>query len=116
MSQLFHKSTHNWGIKKELFDAPIVGTFMKKLGHLFVDRSNFSKSEEDTKQIEKVLQEGDSVIIFPEGTFTYAEGLRPFKPGAFKTAAHAKVGVCPIAIQGTRKVFRDGEYLIKPGK
>ena len=102
--------------KKELFNAPIVGAFMKKLGHLFVDRSDFSKSMEDTKQIENALRQGHSVIIFPEGTFTYAEGLRPFKPGAFMAAANANSGVCPIAIKGTRKILRDEEYLFKPGK
>ena len=102
--------------KKELFNVPIVGTFMKRLGHVFVDRSDFSKSIENTRQIEKVLQEGASVIIFPEGTFTYAEGLRPFKPGAFKVAADTGIGICPIAIQGTRKILRDEEYLFNPGR
>ncbi len=37
-------------------------------------------------EIESALVKGDSILIFPEGTFGYAAGLRPFRMGAFKIA------------------------------
>jgi 1-acyl-sn-glycerol-3-phosphate acyltransferase len=46
-------------------------------------------------------------VVFPEGTFTRADGIRPFKLGAFKLAADAGVPVVPLAIRGTRRVLRD---------
>jgi fatty-acyl-CoA synthase len=100
--------------KKELLHAPIIRTFMKKLGYLYVDRLDLSKGIENTQTIETALEQGYSIVIFPEGTFTYAAGLRPFKLGAFKVAVDAQKPVCPIAIHGTRQILRDREYLAKP--
>jgi fatty-acyl-CoA synthase len=100
--------------KKELLKAPVIGTFIKKLGHLTVDRVDFSKSHEDVKKFSEALNSGKSVIIFPEGTFTYATGLRPFKLGAFVIAAETGKPVLPIAIQGTRKLLRSGSKLLRP--
>lgn len=101
--------------KKELLTTPILGTFMRKLNYLSVDRLDFSKGLEDTKRIERVLQENYPVLIFPEGTFGYASGLRPFRLGAFKVAAECNVPVCPVALAGTRSILRADEKLLWPG-
>ncbi len=100
--------------KKELFDAPIIGTFMKKMGYLSVDRTSLPRGLEDTVEIESALKNGHSVLIFPEGTFGYAAGLRPFRLGAFKIASEAAVPVIPVAIRGARKMLRDGSWLMRP--
>jgi 1-acyl-sn-glycerol-3-phosphate acyltransferase len=100
--------------KKELFKTPIIRTFMEKLDFLGVDRMDLSKGIEDTKYIQDVLEAGHSILIFPEGTFGYASGLRPFRLGAFKIASVAEIPVYPIALQGTRKVLRDDEKLAYP--
>lgn len=101
--------------KKELFSIPIIRTFMKKLNYLGVDRMDLSKGIEDTKHIEDVLKGKHSILIFPEGTFGYSSGLRPFRLGAFKIASEAKVPIYPIALQGTRTILRDDEKLAWPG-
>lgn len=102
--------------KKELLTTPIMRSFVKKLGFLTVDRMDFIKSLENKKQIEASLTKGNSIVIFPEGTFTYATGLRPFKLGAFTLAAETQTPICPIAIQGTRTILRGDTLLPKPGK
>lgn len=68
------------------------------------------------KETCEVLKNGKSIIIFPEGTFTYATGLQPFKMGAFKLATEQNVAVCPIALKGTRSVLRSRQWLPKIGK
>lgn len=100
--------------KKELMATPVLRTFMRKLGYLSVDRIDLSKGLEDTKHIEKALNQGNSVLIFPEGTFGYASGLRPFRLGAFKVATDTKTPICPIALKGTRGILRAGERLLRP--
>jgi 1-acyl-sn-glycerol-3-phosphate acyltransferase len=55
------------------------------------------------------------VLIFPEGTFGPAEGVRPFRLGAFQLAAEEGVPVQPIGIRGTRQVYRDGARLLRRG-
>lgn len=102
--------------KKELFSTPIIRTFVRKLDYLLVDRLDLPKGLEDTKQIENTLRAGYPVLIFPEGTFSYSSGLRPFRLGAFKIATETAVAICPIALQGTRMVLRDDEKLMKPNR
>lgn len=102
--------------KKELFTMPIIRTIMKKLKFLPVDRQDLPKGIEDTHQIETALKMGSDIFMFPEGTFGYASGLRPFRLGAFKIAAEAKMPVCPVALRGTRTILRGDEKMMRPGK
>lgn len=101
--------------KQELAKTPIVRTFMRKLQFITVDRNDLPKGLEDTKLMEETLRMGHSIAIFPEGTFSYAIGLRPFKLGAFKIAAETETPICPIAIKGSRQILRGEERLLKPG-
>lgn len=102
--------------KKELESVPIIKTFIRKFGFLSVDRIDFTKSISDSKTIEDSIHQGKSVLIFPEGTFAYTMGLRPFKMGAFKLAVDTGRPLCPIAIQGTRFLMTGNSWLLNPGK
>jgi 1-acyl-sn-glycerol-3-phosphate acyltransferase len=66
--------------------------------------------------METVLKNGESILIFPEGTFGYALGLRPFRMGAFKVSAETNVPICPIALNGTRFILRSEAYTLRPGR
>ncbi|MFZ2314186.1 MAG: AMP-binding protein [Gammaproteobacteria bacterium] len=102
--------------KKEIFAVPIIGSISSKLKYISVDRLDLTKGIEDTKQIAEAIKAGDSVMIFPEGTFGYASGLRPFRLGTFKAAAETNTAICPIALSGNRFILRSGEGLMKPGR
>jgi 1-acyl-sn-glycerol-3-phosphate acyltransferase len=54
---------------------------------------------------------GESLVVYPEGTFTRAPGLREFHLGAFAAAAQSGRPVVPVALRGTRSVLRDGSWL-----
>lgn len=101
--------------KKEFLKIPIFKTYYNKLGHITVDRLDFMQSLADTQKITNSLEQGLAIVIFPEGTFTYATGLRPFKYGAFKVAVDTKTPICPIALRGTRNILRDGSVIPKRG-
>ena len=49
-------------------------------------------------------------MFFAEGTFTRVPGLRPFLMGAFVVATEAGAPVVPVAIRGTRSIFRSGSW------
>lgn len=100
--------------KSELLNTPIIRTFMKKLGYIALDRIDQAKGIENAEEMKEVLKNGNSIMIFPEGTFSYAAGLRPFKLGAFKIAAETNTPICPIAFQGTRFILRGEERLLSP--
>jgi 1-acyl-sn-glycerol-3-phosphate acyltransferase len=93
---------------------PFIRTFLRKMGHYAFDRSDPKARVRQAEQIEETLKRGESVLVFPEGTFTAYEGLRPFQLGAFKAALEAGCPVCPVALRGTREFLRDGTYLPRP--
>lgn len=100
--------------KSELMQMPILRTFMKKLGYIALDRIDSTKGIENVAEMKALLQTGHSIMIFPEGTFSYAIGLRPFKLGAFKMATETHTPICPIGMQGSRAILRGEERLMKP--
>jgi 1-acyl-sn-glycerol-3-phosphate acyltransferase len=101
--------------KKEITGWPIISSFIAAGRHLTVDREDVGKSVADAARITRTLDEGTSVLIFPEGTFSASPGLRPFRLGAFRTAADAGRPVVPMAIRGARRVLRDKTFLPRPG-
>lgn len=97
--------------KIEARKIPFIGTFLRRLGHFAIDRRNPRARVRQFAQIENALRLGQSVLLFPEGTFTQQEGVRPFHIGAFKAAVHTRCPIVPIALQGTRRLLPDGSYL-----
>lgn len=95
-----------WVAKKELLKVPILRTFLKKLGCLFAG--------EDTRDIQCALEQKHSIMIFPEGTFTETPGLKDFKLGAFKLAVDTQTPLCPLSLQGTRRLLPDNHLLLTP--
>jgi fatty-acyl-CoA synthase len=101
--------------KKELLDWPIVGTFVRRAQHPTVDRWDFRKSVADSRAIAARLGAGETILFFPEGTYTPAAGLRPFRLGAFEAAVETGTPVIPIALRGTRQILPPGTLLPRPG-
>jgi 1-acyl-sn-glycerol-3-phosphate acyltransferase len=100
--------------KSEVRKMPIIGTFLHKLGHFWFVRGDPQERLRQAEQIEQALRSGESVYVFPEGTFTPQVGVRPFQLGAFQAAARAGRPVVPVALCGTRHFLRDDTYLPRP--
>ena len=101
--------------KRELADQWIAGLFLRKLGARFVERFDLQRSAADTEPLAEALQTGQPLVFFPEGTFTREPGLRTFHMGAFVLAARVGVPLLPVAIRGTRRVLRDGQWFPRHG-
>lgn len=97
--------------KGEVRTMPLIGTFLRRLGHFAFDRSDPHDRLRQSDQMEDALRHGESVLVFPEGTFTPQEGVRPFHLGAFKAAVHTGCPIVPMALRGTRQLLRDGTWL-----
>jgi 1-acyl-sn-glycerol-3-phosphate acyltransferase len=100
-----------FAIKREAFSWPLLGRIFRRLEHVPVDREDVEESAQSAEALRAVLATGRSLVLFPEGTFTRATGLRSFKLGAFQLAAETGVALVPIALVGTRRLLRDGTWI-----
>ena len=100
--------------KMEVTRMPFIGTFLKQMGHLKFDRTDAESRLRQAQEMEEVLRHGESVFVFPEGTFTAEEGVRPFQLGAFKAAVATGSPILPVSLAGTRTFLREGTYLPRP--
>jgi 1-acyl-sn-glycerol-3-phosphate acyltransferase len=101
--------------KSEVRSIPFFRTFLRKLGHFAFNREDPQERLHQAEEIEQTLRRGESVFIFPEGTFTAQSGVRPFHLGAFKAAIAAQCPIVPVALNGTRRALRDGTWLPRRG-
>jgi 1-acyl-sn-glycerol-3-phosphate acyltransferase len=101
--------------KSELRRQVVASAFLRRLGTIFVRRSETQGSIEDTQTALARARAGDRLAWFPEGTFRRMPGLLPFHLGAFQTACQAGVAVVPVAIRGTRSIFRAGQWFPRRG-
>ena len=100
--------------KMEVGRMPFIGTFLAKMKHTKFDRSDPQSRLRQLREMAGLLEAGESIFVFPEGTFTREDGVRPFQLGAFKAAAAAGVPIIPVSLAGTRQFLRDGTYLPRP--
>jgi 1-acyl-sn-glycerol-3-phosphate acyltransferase len=100
--------------KMEVGRMPFIGTFLTKMKHTKFNRSDPGSRLRQMREMETLLSEGESIFVFPEGTFTSEDGVRPFQLGAFKAAVDAGVPIVPVSLAGTRRFLRDGTYLPRP--
>ena len=94
---------------------PFVGTFLKQMGHLTFDRADRDARLNQSKEIEDLLHLGESVFVFPEGTFLPEDGVRPFQLGAFKASVATGAPIIPVSVAGARQILRQGTWLPRPG-
>ena len=93
--------------KKEVFDAPILGTIARAFGGIRVERG--TGSDEPLDAAAAALQRGEMVAIMPQGTIP--RGPAFFDPtlkgrwGAARLAQMTKAPVIPIGLWGTEKVW-----------
>lgn len=103
-----------WMAKQELFNIPLFGFAMKRGGYIPIDRSNRKQAMHSLTAAARRIQDGVSVIIFPEGTRSTDGKLQPFKKGALLLAVKAGVPIIPMAIQGSSQAQPKGSLRINP--
>jgi len=102
-----------WVSKKELFKVPMSGWNMTLNRYIAVDRGNKASHLKMMKECEKNLNEGNSIMIFPEGTRSEDGKIHNFKEGAFKIALRSKVSILPIVLDGTSDLLPKNGFVFK---
>ncbi len=104
-----------WVAKAELFKIPIFGRAMKQCGYISIDRTNRKAAFASLKEAIRKIQQGASVLIFPEGTRSDDGTILSFKKGGFVMAVEAKAKIVPVIITGTRSIMSKGRLRVTPG-
>ena len=92
--------------KGSLFKVPVVGWFLRRSGQIPVERSN-SRGNASLQAAERLVDAGQIVIIYPEGSLTRDPDLWPMrgKTGAARMAIEHGIPVIPVAHWGTQQVM-----------
>jgi len=102
--------TVRFAAKAKLVEYPVLGEIIAKSRYVQVQRGTTSAAAALTAS----LDEGDSLFIFPEGTFVRTPGTMPFRLGAFQAAVDRQRPIVPIALCGTRTAWPDETWLLRP--
>lgn len=97
-----------WVQKQELRKIPFVGKASEIAGHVFVDNSSMKKMLATINKAEQELEDGTSMVIFPEGARSETGQMGRFKKGAYIIAKEMKLPIVPLTINGAYDVLKIG--------
>lgn len=82
---------------------------------VLIDRERTNPADNPLQPMLDALENGDSLIIFPEGTRNLEDGLLPFKSGLYHLAkSYPQVQVIPVWIANLNRVMPKGRVLPLP--
>ena len=100
--------------KDSLWKVGLFGKFISALGAYPVHRGGADR--EALKRTVEVLQGGEPVVIFPEGTRQSGPKVEHLFEGAAYVASKVGVPVVPVGIGGSEQALRKGKKLPRPVK
>jgi 1-acyl-sn-glycerol-3-phosphate acyltransferase len=102
-------------LKKSLFSWPIAGQAFRLAHFIPVERGNRESAIASLEKATEAMQEGQSFLIYPEGTRSPDGRLQEFKRGAVVMAIKAGVSIVPMVCAGAHKVMEKRSFVIRPG-
>ncbi len=95
--------------KEELFRWPLFGAFIRGLHAFPVRRGRVDYA--GIRQCLRLLDQGEVLLVFPEGTRGDGVALQKAEEGIGLLAARAGCPVIPVYVQGTDKVLPRGKRI-----
>lgn len=115
ISVFYMKHTALYMGKVELLKAPLFGKFFKYMDIPVNRRSNTGSHKALVKAGERI-DEGYSMVIYPEGTISNEGVLKNFKNGAFKLAIEKQVPIIPVVNLNNWQLLQNGGFFKSYGR
>ena len=100
--------------KDSLWKSKQIGWVLSALGGFPVSRGTADR--EALKRCIEVLEKGEPLVLFPEGTRQSGPVVQPLFDGAAYVAVKARVPIIPVGIGGSERVMPKGSKMIHPRK
>jgi 1-acyl-sn-glycerol-3-phosphate acyltransferase len=100
--------------KESLGRFPFLGWHLRRTGHMLVDRRRPDRAIFGWAS--RLMANGLSLIVFPEGTRSPDGRVARFKGGSFFLALDAGLPVVPLSVVGSRHVMLKGRLATYPGR
>jgi lyso-ornithine lipid O-acyltransferase len=84
--------------KKEVSGWPLFGFLAKLQRTVFVDREKKQSTAKSRDELQARLRQGNTLVLFPEGTSHNGHGMLPFKSSFFAAAASPDVAIVPVTL------------------
>ena len=91
--------------KEELGKIPFFAQWIVYMKCVLITRGDTRKALAAILQAAKLLQQGHSLVLYPEGTRSIDGNLGEFKAGSLKAAQKGKAMVVPVAIDGAGNIM-----------
>ncbi len=99
------------------FKIPVYGWMMKRFGNVPVpDETRPSDLKRMWKLTRAALDDGISLVVFPEGGRTRDGHVGPFKDGVFRMAQQFGYPIVPVSIVASFEFNRKGNWMLRPSK
>ena len=95
-------------VKQELAKVPFLGSYIRSMGMIFVDRSHPDAARRSIADAADAAAGGKTILVFPEGTRGRGGELGPLKTGILASAIESGVPVLPVFIEGTGEGMAPG--------
>lgn len=111
----FVPAQFKWMADVDLFRIPVFGWAMAMAGYIPVRRGDGREAVRSLHKAERLLKQGISVFIFPEGTRSHTGVLGRFQTGGFRLAAESGARIIPVVVSGTRQLLPRGDWVFRWG-
>jgi 1-acyl-sn-glycerol-3-phosphate acyltransferase len=99
------------------FKIPAYGWLMKRFGNIPVpDLRRPSDLKRMWRRTQEAINDGTSLVIFPEAKRTRDGHVLEFQDGGFRVAQQLGVPIVPVSLVGSFRHFRTGHWMLWPGK
>jgi 1-acyl-sn-glycerol-3-phosphate acyltransferase len=101
--------------KTELFKIPLWGRGLRAAEFVEVDRSNHASAMKSIEFAARLVRDGVSIYLAPEGTRSRDGKIGKLKKGGFHLALDTKTPIVPVAIRGTIDILPRGGKVMTTG-